>query len=113
MAYTFAELEEHERLALAGLVRLMVRMDGEFTPAEVGAVAQIARDLGSSDFWTMMNEAQLLEMEELAARVERVTRKPIRAWMYGLLVDLAGVDGVDPAEGELLKWLTETWELDL
>ena len=89
----------------------MVRMDGEFTPAEGGAVAKIAKDLGSADFWTMMNEAQLLEMEELSVRVERVLREPVRAWIYGLLVDLAAVDGVDPAEGQLLEWLVETWEL--
>ena len=48
MPFTFPEPEEHERLALAGLVRPMVRMDGELTPAEVGAVAQIAKGPGSA-----------------------------------------------------------------
>ncbi|MEM1416538.1 MAG: hypothetical protein AAGH15_16625 [Myxococcota bacterium] len=111
MAFTFDELEPHERLALAGLVRLMVRMDGEFSPGEVIAVSELAKQLGSAEFWTMMNEAQLLEMEELSGRVATVQRLPVRVWMYGVLVELAAVDGIDPAETELLDWLSETWSL--
>ena len=48
---TFDELTAEEQLALAGLVRLMVRMDGQFTPDEVIAVSTLAKDIGATRFW--------------------------------------------------------------
>jgi hypothetical protein len=107
----FDELEKQEQLALAGLVRLVVRMDGQFSPGEVDAVAALAREVGATDFWSKMAQAQTIEMDELGDLVEQV-RPEIREWMYGVLVGLAAVDGVEEAESDLLSWLMDTWDMN-
>ena len=107
----YDELNPTEQRALVGLVRLMVRMDGEFTAAEVQAVQTLARDLGATRFWSAMTEANTMEMDELAKLVGEV-RPDVREWMYGVMVGLAAVDGIDAAESELLAWLMDTWQLD-
>ncbi len=107
----YTELDPKERLALAALVRLMVRMDGEFTPAEVRAVSDLAREIGATSFWNMLNEAGSMEMAEVAALVDEVERTEVREWMYGVLLGLAAVDGIDEAESELLAWLMDAWSL--
>ena len=108
---TFDELTAEEQLALAGLVRLMVRMDGQFTPDEVIAVSTLAKDIGATRFWSMMTDAQTMETEELSDHVAAIQRPEVREWMYGVLVGLAAVDGIDSAETELLDWLMDVWQL--
>jgi hypothetical protein len=107
----YDELTPSEQRALVGLVRLMVRMDGEFTPAEVKAVQSLAKELGATRFWAAMTEANTMEMDELATLVGEV-RLEVRDWMYGVLIGIAAVDGIDVAESELLAWLMDTWQLD-
>jgi hypothetical protein len=107
----FDELTPTEQRALVGLVRLMVRMDGEFTAAEVMAIQSLARELGATSFWAAMTEATTMEMGDLEALVGEV-RHEVRDWMYGVLVGLAAVDGIDVAESELLEWLMQAWQLD-
>lgn len=111
MVTRFDELTPTEQHALVGLVRLMVRMDGELTTAEVMAIQSLARDLGAMSFWAAMTEANTMEMSDLEALVGDV-RHELRDWMYGVLVGLAAVDGIDVAESELLAWLMQAWQLD-
>ena len=108
-----SDLEPHERLALAGLLRLLVRIDGALSPAEVTALASLGRELGSALFWQSMAEAQqqLGSADEVVEAVETVERAPVRAWIYGILLGIAAVDGLTPEESELLEWLQQTWEM--
>lgn len=108
---TFADLEALERVALMGLVRLMVHMDGEFSPEEVQALSGLARDLGGSGFWAAMSEVQTLEQHELQQIVKGVIRPAVQEWMYGVLVGIAAADGIEDGESELLGWLMDTWSL--
>ena len=110
-ALRFDQLEKQERLALAGLVRLIVRMDGQFSADEVAAVAALAREVGATDFWSQMAQAQTIEMDELGDLIEEV-RPKVREWMYGVLTALAAVDGIEEAESDLLSWLEDTWEMN-
>lgn len=106
----FAELDPDERRVLAGLVRLMVRMDGVLSAAEVQAVSALGRDIGATSFWSDLNEASDLDVTNLGPLVGKV-RDEVRDWMYGTLVGLAAVDGIDDAESSLLAWLMDVWSL--
>lgn len=110
-AVVWGDLTVDEQLALAGLLRLLVRMDGELSPEEVVAVSSLARDLDAPDLWRRMTDPRVLDMAEVARLVELVRVGPVREWMYGVLVGLAAVDGLDPAESELLDWLRDAWAL--
>lgn len=100
-----------EKLALAGLVRMVVRADGTFSPAEVSAVTQLGKELGSGEFWRLMAMAQqeLEDADDLMEVVDRVHRQEVREWIYGVLVGLAAVDGIDDTEGSVLDWVMQVW----
>lgn len=106
----FAELEPDERRVLAGLVRLMVRMDGELSAAEVQAVTSLGRDIGATSFWSDLNEASDLDISNLGPLVGKV-REEVRDSIYGILVGLAAVDGIHDSESALLAWLMDVWSL--
>ena len=111
---TLDDLEPHERLAFAGLVRNMVRADGVLRAAESAALSTLARDVGSLRFWRCMTEAQqtLPDMEDLNDAARNVTRPAVREWVYEVLVGMAAADGnMGEAEGRLLDWLRALWGL--
>ena len=107
------QLERHEQFAFVGLIRLMVRIDGDFSPAEVGAMQTLAKRFGSGVFWALMAESQetLVSDEEVLAVAGDVIRPEVQRWMYQALLELAAVDGIHPNESRLLDWLIEKWQL--
>lgn len=109
-----SDLEPHERLALAGLIRFLVRIDGEFSPAEVSALTVLGKELGSALFWQNMSQAQreLGSADDVVEIVESVERREVREWIYGVLVGIAAVEGMKEQESELLDWLLKTWKMN-
>jgi hypothetical protein len=44
--------------------------------------------------------------------IEQVGRREVQEWIYGVLLGLAAIDGMDTSEIQLLDWVRETWSLD-
>ena len=110
---TLQDLTADEKIALAGLVRMLVRADGEFSSAEVSAVTQLGKELGSMEFWKLMSLAQqtLEDANDVMDAVAQVERPEVREWIYGVLIGLAAVDGIDEAEGTVLDWVMQVWDM--
>ncbi len=111
---TFDDLEPHERLALAGLVRAMTRQDGVVSAEEATAVTMLADAVGAKAFWSAMNDAQrtLPKPGDVSRAAEKVTRPEVRRWIYETLEDLAAADEIVVAEEALLHWLVRLWSLE-
>jgi hypothetical protein len=109
-----SDLVDDERVALVALLRFMVRMDGVFSATEVKALTSLAKDIGSSEFWATMRDVQqrVVTPEDLVQMVERVERRDVKEWIYGVLLGLAAIDGMDDKESQLLEWVQETWGLN-
>jgi len=109
-----SDMEPHEQLAFAGLVRTLARQDGELSEEATATVAGLAREVGSSELWQLMVEAheKLPGPSDVCAAAERVTRPEVRRFIYDRLVALAESDGVDVSETQLLGWLARAWDLD-
>ena len=106
------DLTETEQQALAGLIRLVVRLDGQFSPEEAIALAGIAPSLGGARFWNLLNrDAGLVDLESAKLLVDHVKRPDVRRWMFGVLEQVAKSDGIVKREQQLLTWLAERWEL--
>jgi hypothetical protein len=107
------DLDPDEKVALVALVRFMVRMDGVFSPVEVKALTALAKEIGSAEFWTTMRDVQqrVVSADDLVQIVEQVKRREVKEWIYGVLVGIAAVDGMDDAEVQLLEWVQDTWGL--
>ncbi len=102
-----------EKQALAALVRIMVGVDGEYSPAEVAGLAKTAEYLGEDEFWELINDVghHHLDEEVLAGRARAVERPEAREAIYGILFGIAAAGTVAGDEGKLLDWLAETWDL--
>lgn len=113
---TVAKLEDmthDEQLVFLGLLRILVRMDGEFSPEEGKAMHAVARRVGSADFWRGMTESQavLHGPDQIFAAAREVSRDEVRRFVYECLHEVAAVDGIDPSEDQMLAWLRQEWSL--
>jgi hypothetical protein len=110
---TLAELEEHEQLALVGLLRLVVRLDGTFSDAERGALGDVAAEMGEERFWHLVDRAgaNLSTDEAIRAQALQVIRPEARRRIYEVACDIASSDTIVACEQELLDWLRESWGL--
>lgn len=107
-------LEAGEQLVLAGLLRLLVRLDGKFSDEEQAALEDLASDFGEKTFWQLMDEAgrKLPDEAAIRDRVALVRSEEARTLIYKLVLDVARVDCIQGREQGLLDWLREAWKLD-
>lgn len=100
-------------MALLGLLRALVRMDGSFTAEEIAAMTRLAQRLGTYDFWSGMTECQtvLTDREQVYATARLVHRDESRRFVYECLREVASKDGMDPREAELMAWLRTEWNI--
>ena len=109
-----ANLEHSEQLALVGLARLMIRLDGSFSEEERELIDAIVEELGETRYEALAEEAAEKMQDEEAVKyyARHVQRAEARELIFGVLYDLAVPESIDPAESSLLDWLTEAWALD-
>jgi hypothetical protein len=108
------DLSEEEQLALAALLRLLVRLDGQFSEAEQEALEEIALDFGEKRFWKVMDDAASKAPDEDGVRraARAVTRRAACELIYGLLLTVAQSDVIQGRESSLLEWLKTEWKLE-
>jgi hypothetical protein len=107
-----ADLTRDEQLALGGLIRLMIRADGVFTPEEEERVGAIGEELGGKDLiWRMISDSAQAFREdgEVRRAAAAITRVEARELMLGVLTSVAVADTVTPGEKGLLDALRIAW----
>jgi len=110
---TLDDMTQQEKLVLVGLARLMVRLDHEFTEEEAGALAHLIDELGSDQFWKLIDESSALEDEAIRKAAAEIEREEAQEMIYGSLYEVAIAGSIDEGENELLDWLEETWNLEV
>jgi hypothetical protein len=117
-------LSASEGLALAGLLRVLIRYDREFSEAERGALSLVASSvavegtgaspIGEEALYALMERAgdELVDDASIRAAAVAVTRPEARATIHAMLFEVAASDMISRLEGSLLDWLAETWELE-
>ncbi len=107
------EIGPQDQVALAALLRLMVRLDGRFTEAEQEALGDLALSMGERRFWQVMDEAAQRLPDEAAIRdaALQVTDQSAREVLYLALVRVAESDVIQSTEAGLLAWLREHWSI--
>ena len=109
------EMTSDEKLALGTLVRIMIRLDGDFSREEFTELGAVALDLGEDDFWEVVEHAghHDLSDDSAMARARAVERTEARETIFATLLGIAESGGIVSAEPSLLEWLAQTWDLDL
>jgi hypothetical protein len=128
----FDYFTDDELTALARLLTIILRIDGKTSPEEEKALAHFAervrrgaggdrKNLGGTmvmgDAGAVLkpyleSAAQLpSNKEEFAKAAASIKRQQARETIYAALFDVASADLIVRAEWDLLKILTDTWQL--
>jgi uncharacterized tellurite resistance protein B-like protein len=107
------ELKDEELVALAGLMREVIRADHEYSDAERVRVEELAGILGEERFNDVFERAkrELTSLDEVKAHAKTVTRDAARRAIFDYLMKLAAADGVAREEEKPLRWLASWWDL--
>lgn len=107
-----ADLTKEEKLALGGLVRVIVRADGSFSEAEETRIDRIGDELGGRDaFWKVISDSAQAFPDEQGIRQATlaVTRPEARELILGVLAGIAAADTISPAEMGLIDSVRAAW----
>lgn len=99
-----------EWLALAGLIRMMLRADGKVSRREHALVSELASRLGP-ELWSSLAKAEVELHDEEGVRkaAAKVVRPEPRAQIRAILEEVALADGMAEPEREMLAWLDALW----
>lgn len=107
------ELTPDERLALGGLLRLMVRSDGDFSEAEEATINALGERLAGDParMWSAISQsAQDCPTDDaIRTAVAAVARPEARALLRDAAREVAAGDEVVASEHALLVWLDGAW----
>jgi hypothetical protein len=110
---TLKDLPASDQLALAGMLRLLVRLDGKFSAEEQEALEDISIEFGQQTFWHLMDEAGRKLADDAAIREAALAvTEPARALVYDCLLRVAQSDTIQVRELALLDFLREKWNLE-
>ncbi len=112
---SLSDLDLDEKTALATLIRVLVRADGEVSEDEREEIERIASEAGRDDFWKLLDAAAEVEDEDksVAAQIERITSSDAQELIYGALYELSIADGSGEGENDLLDRLQQSWKLSI
>jgi len=107
------ELEDRQLLALIGLLRLVVRLDGAATAPELAAVDALAVEIGRERFSVLLEQSarELQNDEDVHLVAIGVEDPDARALIFATLFDIAAADSILAPESSLLEWLRQQWSL--
>ncbi len=128
-------LTDSELLAFCGLVRVLVRLDGEVSPEERHAIDEIGPALarreaepaepyreavsegqdGVERFWAMMDRAakSMKGESDVQNAALEVTRQEAREELHAALYQLSVSDVISKPEWEMLTWLATVWNIPM
>ena len=109
-----SDMTDVEKQALGSLVRVIVGVDGKYTPEESADLQQAAEELGEDDFWQLVDAAGHQHHTEdiVKDQARAVERKEAQETIYGVLFGVATAGSIAREEGDFLDWLASTWSLE-
>lgn len=107
-------LNEHERLALMGLLKMVIQADQKVSPEELVELNKLAAEMGQQkwDEAKAQAAAQFKDLNQIRVFLETgVEREAARALLYDLAKQMAGADEEAPLEESVLRWLARIWNI--
>ena len=107
------DLQEHEQLALGGLIRVLIRLDGSFSEEEEAHLERVGEQIGSTEeLWRIISRSAQEHPNDDAIRASAmlVRRSGAQALIRAALENIAVAETIEPAEQELLDWLDAAWQ---
>jgi hypothetical protein len=109
------DLNQDERTALVGLIKLIVMSDGEVSEDELEDVETLVAAFGDEGYQRTLDafEKRFQDEESFKKFLKTIGRQEARDLIFGTVLEGAGEGALDGAETGLLDWLAETWNVKI
>jgi hypothetical protein len=109
------DLNQDERTALVGLMKLIVMSDGEVSEDELEDVEMLVDAFGDEGYQRTLDtfEKRFQDEESFKKFLKTIGRQEARDLIFGTVLEGAGEGALDSAETGLLDWLVQTWNVKI
>jgi hypothetical protein len=109
------DLNQDERTALVGLMKLIVMSDGEVSEDELEDVEALVAAFGDDGYQRTLDafEKRFQDEESFKKFLKTIGRQEARDLIFGTVLEGAGEGALDSAETGLLDWLAQTWNVKI
>lgn len=107
-------LNENERLALMGLLKMVIQADRRLSPEELAELNRLAEEMGQEKWAAAKSQAaeQFKALNQIRVYLETgVERAAAKELLYDLAKQMAGADEDDPLEESVIRWLARIWNI--
>ena len=110
-----SDLDQGERTALIGLMKLVVLSDTEVSDDELDHIETLVDAFGEGEYQRTLDalETQLREPARFREVLRGVSRQDARDLIFGTVLEAAGEGALEGREAELLDWLSQTWNIKI
>jgi hypothetical protein len=109
------DLNQDERTALVGLMKLIVMSDGEVSEDELEEVETLVDAFGDEGYQRTLDtfEKRFQDEESFKKFLKTIGRQEARDLIFGTVLEGAGEGALDSAETGLIDWLAQTWNVKI
>ena len=110
-----ADLNQDERTALVGLMKLIVMSDGNVTEDELEHVEALVDAFGEGEYQRTLEAFEKRFTDEASFRefLRKIGREEAREVIFGTVLEGAGEGALDRNEADLLDWLSKAWNIKI
>jgi hypothetical protein len=110
-----ADLNQDERTALVGLMKLIVMSDGNVTEDELEHVESLVEAFGEGEYQRTLDAFEKRFTDEPSFRnfLRGIGREEAREIIFGTVLESAGEGALDGGEADLLEWLSKAWNIKI
>jgi hypothetical protein len=109
------DLNEDERVALVGLMKLVVMSDGEVSEDELEHVEVLVNAFREDGYRAALDrfERQFRDEADFRRFLQQIRRQDARDLIFGTILESAGEGALDTTETSLLDWLSRVWNVKI
>jgi hypothetical protein len=109
------DLNQDERTALVGLMKVVVMSDGEVSEDELEHVETLVAAFGEEGYQRTLDAFENRFQNEASFRkfLQGIGRQDARDLIFGTVLESAGEGALDHVETSLLDWLAEAWNVKI
>jgi hypothetical protein len=109
------DLNQDERTALVGLMKLTVMSDGNVSEEELEYVEDLVDAFGEEGYESTLDafEKRFSDGEAFKKFLAAIARQDAREIIFGTVLEAAGSEAIEGREAELLDWLAKAWDIKI
>jgi hypothetical protein len=109
------DLNQDERTALVGLMKVVVMSDADVSEDEIEHVESLVEAFGEEDYQRTLDtfEKRFPDLESFKAFLRTIGRQDARDLIFSTVLDGAEESGLEDPETEMLDWLSSTWNIKI